>query len=273
MAEPRVSTCSPWATIDDFCPPCLDVDDLPDEMLDRMLQIASDLLFEATARRFPGTCTTTVRPCSQRIYHDPMRRYDGSWTFDCGCSGPSSCGCPRPSEITLGVEPIVEITEVVVNGEILTPDLYRVDDYRTLVRLRDPDGSYQSWLCCQDILLPDTEDNTFSVTFTYGTSPPPAGVLAAAVLACELAIQCGVVSGEGIECRLPRRVVSLTRQGVSMILQDPTQTLFQKRWGIPEIDQFVALYNPYALTRQASVLSPDYPQRVRHIDTAAETGS
>lgn len=275
MAAPNVQVCSAWATADDLCDPCLSsYDDIDPTLLDRMFLIASDLLFKLSGRRYSGTCTASVRPCSQSVSEGLPRHSPSSFAFasypSCGCNSPRKCGCPRPSEITLGVEPITSIEEVKVDGAVLDPSLYRIDDYKYLVRLRDPDGSFVSWPCCQDILLPDTEPDTFSVSFSYGTSPPESGVLAAAVLACELALQCGA-SIEGAECRLPKRVVSLTRQGVSVIVQDPTQALFNGRFGIPEIDQFLAVENPHRLRRSATAISPDFPRRIRRVDTGAAT--
>lgn len=260
------STCSPWATVDDLCAPCLTVyDEIPADLLDRTLQIASDLLFELSGRQFPGTCEATVRPCAQRQFMDwvPRYAYADHATPSCGCTTTSTCGCPRPSQITLGVYPLISISEVKIDGIALDPSLYRIDDHRYLVRLRDPDGSYVSWPCCQDILLPDTEPDTFSVSFTYGQSPPLAGIQAAAILACEFALACNPVSGA--ECRLPRRVQSITRQGVSMVLIDPMEFLNAGRLGIPEVDSFIATYNRYALRRTGAILSPDFPPRVRRV--------
>lgn len=269
MPGPNLSTCSPWSTIDDLCVPCsTNYDTIDPDLIDRMLQIASDTLFIKSGRQFPGECTTTVRPCRQTIHYNPPPRLyssDNTYYNFCGCSAPSSCGCPHPSQITLGVEPLVSVEEVKVDGVVLDPSLYRIDDYRYLVRLRDPDGSYQTWKCCQDILLPDTEPDTVSVTFTYGRNPPPGGVHAAAVLACELILSCNPI--DGAECRLPRRVVSLNRQGVSMVLTDPTQLLSIGRYGITEVDDFLATWNPNNLRRPSTVISPDIGKQVRRVGT------
>lgn len=271
MPGPSLSTCTPWATVDDLCAPCLtSYDDFPADLLDRTFQIASDLLFELSGRRFPGICTTTVRPCSQRVYRDGPRNLNANVLhFSCGCSTPRSCGCPRPSEITLGVEPIDSILEVKIDGEVLGPEFYRVDDYKYLVRLPDVGETFTAWPCCQNILLSDTEPDTFSVSFTYGQDPPLAGVHAASILACELALACNPVSGA--ECRLPKRVQSLTRQGISMVFIDPMEFLAGGRLGIYEVDSFLGVYNPNNLRRSARVVSPDFPERVRRTDTASSS--
>lgn len=271
MAVPPSSTCSLWATSEDLCAPCLDYDAIDPDLIDKMLQIASDTLFIKSGQRFPGECSSTVRPCGLRVYYDSGYRYPypATNTFrpspGCSCASPRACGCPRPSEILLGAEPLVSIEEVKIDGVVVDPSLYRIDDYRWLVRLRDPDGSYASWPCCQDVLLPDTDPDTFSVSFTYGRTPPLAGTHAAAILACELIQSCNPI--EGSECRLPRRVVSLNRQGVSILLQDPTQLLTVGRYGITEIDDFIATYNPHNLRRPMTTISPDLRERVRRAGT------
>lgn len=274
MGAPCVSACTPWATTDDICSPCDDYS-FPAGLLDDMLSVATDLLFELSGKRFPGSCQDVVRPCSQSFPADPFpNRVAGQRTVftnssngsiqvssSCGCSSPRSCGCARLSEVTLGVEPITEINEIKVDGAILPSSSYRIDDYKFLVRT---DG--ESWPCCQNLLNdPDTDDDTFQVDFTYGTPPPPAGVHAAAVLACELALAC---QPETLgECRLPRRVQSITRQGVSMVLLDPFEFLDQGRVGIIEVDLFLRTYNPNRLRRAATVISPDITERVRRVNT------
>jgi hypothetical protein len=135
---------------------------------------------------------------------------------------------------------------------------YRIDDYRYLVRT---DG--EAWPCCQDLLAdPVNDDNTFSVSYTYGSAPPAAGVLAAADLACELAKSCA-----GQECTLPSRVQSITRQGMSMVLLDPFDFLERGKVGIYTVDLFLRAYNPSGLRRPSRVLSPDIGQRARRVGT------
>lgn len=267
MTAPSLSTCSPWASVDDLCNPCLsNYDSLDSQLIERTLQIASDVLYVLSGRQFPGTCSATVRPCSSRVWSNPPSRSYSSApaSFGCGCSSRSRCGCPAPSEITLGVYPIVSIEQVRVDGIILTPVTdYRVDDHRTLVRL-SPNNT-ESWPCCPNILLPDTEPDTFSVSFSYGHSPPLAGIHAAAVLACELYLACNPI--DGAECRLPKRVQSITRQGISMVMIDPMEFLAAGRLGITEVDSFLTTYNPNNLRRNSGVYSPDIGPRFRRVSS------
>lgn len=273
MAAPSLSTCSPWASVDDLCGTCLaEYDSLDSGQLERALEVASNLLYIYSGRQFPGLCSDTVRPCSSRVWDNPPLRYtsDSYPTYrGCGCSSRSACGCPSPSQITLGVEPIVEVVEVKVDGVTLTSDQYRVDNHRYLVRLPD-DGAFQSWPCCPNILLDDIEADTFSVSFTYGYAPPPEGVLAAAVLACELYLSCNPI--DNAECRLPKRVQSITRQGVSMVLLDPMELLVQGRLGITEVDAFITAHNPRGRRRNSAIFTPDIGPRKRRINTSAPSG-
>ena len=74
-----------------------------------MLAVASDILFELSGRRFPGSCSDIVRPCGQSCYDDPV--WDRSVASDsigshhhveiggghirnigCGCRNTRGCG-------------------------------------------------------------------------------------------------------------------------------------------------------------------------------------
>lgn len=268
MAAPRRSACAVWATVDDICSPCDDYD-FPTSLLEDSLVVASDVLFELSGRQFPGSCSDTVRPCARRTPDDsfPNREVIAyGWTpyyypwSGCGCNSSSRCSCAGLSQLTLGAYPITSITEVKVDGVVLDPSAYDVHDYRYLVRI---DG--ENWPCCQDLTLDSDQDNTFEVSFTYGTLPPSPGVRAATDLACQLALSC---SPETVgECTLPQRVTSITRQGVTMVVLDPFDFLEDGRTGVYTVDLFLKTYNPNGLRRPAQVISPDIGKRVRRVTT------
>lgn len=261
MGAPTRSVCNPWATPDDACTSCNDYSfNFP--LLDQMLDVASDILFELSGRQFTGTCTKTVYPCSQRTYRDPWPDRSTSSTGlyitpSCGCGVPDSCGCGGIHQIQLGAYPVTNIDEVKVDGAVVPESSYRIDGFKYLVRT---DG--EPFPCCSDL---SDLDNAFSVTFDYGLEPPPAGVQAAADLACQLALACDDTrSGE---CKLPQRVTSLTRQGVSMVLLDPFDFLENGRTGVYSVDLWLSAVNPRGLRRPPAVLSPDIGQRVRRVNT------
>jgi hypothetical protein len=168
-----------------------------------------------------------------------------------------SCRC-HPREIELPGYPVVGISEVKIDGETIPDDEYRVDDYRLLVRMKPTADAIPSvrpgWPTCQRLDLPDTEVGTFSVRFSYGTPPPPAGVLAATVLAAEIALTSDPASSSS---RLPERVKSIVRQGESISIVDPQDVLDNGRTGIPEVDLFIKASNPAGLQRRSTVWSPD----------------
>lgn len=249
MSTPCQSACTAWASDTDFCATCNDYDTTFDpDLIDTMLNVSSDILFELSGRRFAGSCQDTVRPCA----------------CSCGSGWRCGCGCRMPSSVTLGAYPITSIVEVLVDGQVVDPGRYRVDDWKYLVRLRDADGKWAAWPCSQDLTRPTTDEDTWQVTFTYGTPPPAAGVRAAAALACELLLACQPDGSDGAAaCRLPKRVQQITRQGVSMVLLDPFEFLREGHTGVYEVDLFLNTYNPHRLKRASTVISPDMPRVVR----------
>lgn len=265
MAANCVGACSPWASTDDLCSPC--TEDTPG--IEDWLAIVTDAYYELSGRRWPGSCLDTVRPCAQYLDPKPwpgMRRHQepglGRWW--CSCSSyAGGCGCGGISEVRLPSEPITSIVEVKVDGVVLDPSLYRIDQYRWLVRLPDADGTRRRWPCCPDMLLPDTEDNTFSVTYTYGTPPPDLGKKAVVELACEFARAC---NGDE-KCRLSPRAISVARQGVTVQLAAITDTLKDGMIGLPIGDLFLHTYNPTGKRVQSSVWSPDIDSGTRRVGT------
>jgi hypothetical protein len=247
MGAPCPSICSPWADIADICNP----PDVTDETLEQQLLNASNILFHFTGRQWPGSCAETVRPCG------------GGSEGWCGCSGGRTCGCRRPSEIRLGGSPITSVTEVKIDGAVLDPSLYRVDDWTHLVYLPADDDERQGWPCCQDVRLPDSEENTWSVAYTYGTGPDVGGSIYAAELAGELARAC---AGD-TECRLPKRVQTIVRQGVTLAVVDPLNLFEDGRTGLPDVDLWLGSLRYGRRKRRATVMIPGQGRRVRRVGT------
>ena len=269
MSTPCVNACTPWAGRSDLKGDCASLDG---DLLDDMLAVATDLLFELSARQFPGFCADTVRPTSTRTGSWIPWRYqvawgsliDGArWDGRCDCSG-ERVGCYRVSQIHLGVEPLDLVTRVTLDGVELEADVdYRVDDHRWLVRLPDADGTPRGWPCCQRVDFPATEPGTFEVSFTYGRMPPAAGKRAACALACELA----KAATPGQECSLPKRLTSVTRAGLSFAVLDAFDFLDAGKTGVYEVDLFLGTYNPGGNARPPGVLSPDVPSPARRVGT------
>lgn len=263
-----MTLCSSWIDETDLCAPCGGEYLLDSGLMENFIDVSSELLYMLSGQQFPGLCETTIRPCTSRAWFD----YSGSglnipgrsYPLDvvCGCNAPETCGCGNLSQIALLNYPVTEVTEVKVDGVVLPDSSYRLDEGHFLVRLDS-----ERWPCCQDLALADTEPDTFSVEYSHGRPVPLPLQNAAAVLACELYMGCNPESFEG-QCRLPRNVVSIVRQGVSIAMKS---AFFTKQpgksveFGIPEIDMALAAYNPYGLTAPMVILSADEPDLARRV--------
>lgn len=230
---------------------------------DRATSWATQILWALTGRRY-GTCEVTVRPCgSTCAYYGGWMTYpvtadglgttwqpfirDGAW-FNCACSGACTCR-PRCSVWLPG--PVASVTEVVVDGVVINPASYRIDNRDTLVGLNG-----QCWPECQNLNLESPAEGTFSVTYARGTALPKAGEIAAGILACEFAKAC-----TGTACALPSNLSSLARQGIEVTMIDPTDALQAGYTGLPDVDLWIRTVNPNKQTSRTRVYSPDlhYP--------------
>jgi hypothetical protein len=237
-----VSTYEPWAAVDQL-------GDLPagvdDDLAAEALQVASDVLFQFTRRKYPGVGLSTIRPAGR----------DRS--------------CPPVPEIRLPSVPVVEIVEVVVDGVVVDPTEYRVDNDGRLVRLPDIAGRPGRWPAWQDLTLPATEVGTFEVTYRHGQSPPSGGVRAAVTLARELAAGWSTDPAVMSTCRLPKRVTTISRQGVTLAVLDPLTLFADGLCGIPSVDLWVAsdrygtVHRSAAVFDTAGVSSPRWQDRRR----------
>lgn len=246
--------CSPWISGDDVAE-CCNVETTTPALFDEVATQASDLLFEISGRLYAGECgPRTVRPecdscwCGYQVL---SRGYViGPWDYGYPLMLCDSCliAC-QPSLVKLAGVPIREITEVLIDGNVLDPSKYRVFNDRYLQRL---DNGH--WPHTQNLTLADTEDHTFSIEYTWGADPPALGVAAAAQLACELYRECS-----GGDCALPKGVTRLTRQGVTIDKLAFTAWSFRDgRWatGLPLVDAFLSQSNSAGLMRRPVCWSP-----------------
>lgn len=254
-----MALCESWATEADLCSPCNDYA-LDSGLMEDFLQSASEVLYMASGQQFPGECSETIRPCSTSYASSrPILGNSVAFPFTgCTCGTPDTCGCNNLSQITLPRRDITTIDEVKVDGDILPTTDYRFDPSSFLVSTTDT-----RWPCCQDLRLDDDQSGTWSVTYTYGTAPPRIGITAVGVLACELYLACEPEAFPGL-CRLPRNITSVARQGVSVLVRAVADLFVPHHnrpipFGIPEIDIFLAAYNPHGSTAPSVILSPDDP--------------
>lgn len=265
---PVAGPCSAWVTSAEVAA-CRDDDIASDPtVFDDAAVEASMLLFELSGRQFPGVCERTVRPCRvacsswlQGVDFGAAWEVGGYW----GYSGGRLCGCQAVSRVKLSGYPVREITEVLIDGEVVDPATYRLDNWRWLTRLGYQDGGVfraRRWPTCQNLALNDDQPGTFSVSYLYGADPPPLGVQAAAALASEIYNACGGSS----DCALPSGVVEIVRQGITVRrVHSAAEALWKGASGITLVDQFLASVNPTGKRRRGAIYSPDvspYPRTV-----------
>lgn len=203
-----------------------------------------------------GVCEVTVQPCVHDCT-DGMSTFwgsgpqvtplgaglwrpviiDGLWyNVGCGRCG-DECGCGGAAPLVLP-GPVDQVLTVKEDGTTLDADTYRVDNDSLLVRT---DG--KTWPRCG-----------LEVTYKRGVAVPAGGRVAAGVLAWELAkAACSDKS-----CRLPQRVQTVTRQGVSIAMLDAFDDVDKGHTGIWIIDSWVTSMTK--IPAHAVVLSPDLPR-------------
>lgn len=229
---------------------------------------ASEVLYAASGRQFPGPATETVRPLGRpssmtyRQWTQYLRSLSGDYAYDWVTSGGwYADDYPDVSRLDMGRWPIRSIGTVEIDGVVIPAAEYRVDDYRYLVRQPSADGSYTAvagWPRYQNLAIRDGDPGSFLVTLTWGDDPPETGKNACITLALEFAKMY-----TGAQNRLPSRVQSITRQGVSFSILDPMQFLDEGLTGLYDVDLFVRSVNPGKQRVPAVVWSPDMPRQVR----------
>lgn len=221
-----------------------------------------------------GVCATTVRPCSARCAPPgswiaapvgggqtgalPLRTIGrsftphmvgGEWVNSCGCSSADACSCGPVDEVLLA-GPVGDIVEVKINGVIIDPTWYRVDNGNRLVAQH----ADLKWPLCQDMSKPDGE---FTVTYFRGAAPNEMTNYAAGLLTAEFMKAC---AGDKA-CKLSAKVKTVVRGGSTYELD---WNLFENGWTrIEAVDAVIRIYNPHHLKTPSRVLSPDAPTRQR----------
>lgn len=219
-------------------------------------------MWAATGRRYGG-CERTVRPCGNQCNTNGAYGYfwsEGTWQpyiFNgvwrncwCGCNGSlGCCSCePRCQVYLPGPVLSIPVTGVSQDGAVVPASSYRVDNGQWLVRT---DGL--CWTECQDYNV-DSGTSTLFVTYARGLEVPNVVLRAAGELACEWAKSC-----VGQACRLPQRVQSVARQGVTISMVDVDALLEKGLTGVTTVDQVIRNINPYGLTSPMKIASPDLP--------------
>jgi hypothetical protein len=183
--------------------------------------------------------------------------------------GWSICGCWLPELELPG--PIASVVDVQYDGVFLplTAIKIRTAGYharRSLIRV---DGG--TWWTCQALnrdpavipANPDPECPAWQVTYQQGRAIPPVAVGCADVLTEQFAkALCGGACDNNMVpglTRVARRGVTREYNPADLVDTKTGQT----RTGLPGVDAWIAAVNPHRLTRGASVIRADSPERRR----------
>lgn len=227
----------PYLTPEELILCCKDADGMTedDPRITDAIDDATLVLFYLTGRQFAGTCTATVRP--------PCH------------SGTCACGC-SPFQVDLGTWPVTSLSAVRYGGvtyeDTDLTDTFHVNDYRYLARNDgEPFESGNQWAIAES--GEDNSDNTyvFEVTLAYGIAIPRLLKRATRALACQFVSACA-----GKPCKLPERVTSVTRSGLSMDVASVTDLLKDGRTGIYEVDLAIQVFNPSKLQSPSFLFMP-----------------
>jgi hypothetical protein len=139
--------------------------------------------------------------------------------------------------------PVGAVTEILINGVALDASRYRVEDGRWLVRT---DG--QPW--------PEESGDNFVVTYLNSYPVDEMGAHAAGVMAYEW--YKAIAKPKGTACRLPSNATNVSRQGIT--IEIATGMFPEGVTGMPEIDAYLMLFNPFGLRVAPRVYSPDLPR-------------
>lgn len=186
---------------------------------------ASATLWALSGRRF-GVCTQVLAANVCHVECACIPRTGGAaWGWPQVRGG---CACGEPA-ITLPA-PVEAVLQVSVDGTILPRSGWQLYDGRQLLRC---DGD---WPCCDELGC----CGGVEVTAMLGSPVPGLGRRAAVELACEL-LAAGTPA-----CRLPARVTTVVRQGITTTIADPQDFFGHGLTGLYLVDLFLTTYNPGA---------------------------
>ncbi len=244
----------------------VDPDNPTPEELDELFwyELATELAwtaFQTLTAYQVALCPIEIRPCKDACYRSSYREAvvtgpdqapfyplarNGQWV-NVWCGHSRLCECTGVKSITL---PTVggAIEEVTINGEVVPPEAYRLDNGTRLVRI---DGG--DWPLCQDMNAPAGEQGSFVVRYYSGAIADRTVLFAVGVLAGEWIKS---LTGD-LTCRLPAGTTTIERQGLSIELQ--ANLFVEGSVGIPEVDAVVARFNPFRQKMPATFFSLDRP--------------
>ena len=299
--SPRTGPCSPWITGDDVSsliaiqqtvadinakaakanPPLPGLTDEQVAMICTEAAVAaSEILYSLSARQFTGACgPVTIRPVARPSNADTrgwVFAGGGGWGYGWGASATGNLGLPpvmalyaedMPPYIELYDYPVNEIIQVKIDGVVIPSDEYELRENKWLIRILPTPGFVPTerygWPTSQTQYLPDTQQSTFSVTYTYGQDCGAAGRMACRVLAENIAMPLF-----GNAAKYPERTVTINRQGVTAQIASVVDIMKDGATGILDVDRWILAVNPEHLRRRPLILSPDIGRNIRQPHTS-----
>lgn len=233
---------SPWITKDDLATP-------ESRYAQEVIDYATFVLFKLSGEKYPGVTTATETYVSESrasTLADPV-----STT---ALGNIAAIGIPDrvqyPQRLYLRGTPVHKVDAVQYGNTVLDTGDYALYNKRFL-KLRS--GGPWDYFCDQ---------KGITVTYSYGMMPPSAGRLAASTLANELLILLGE-NTDAEQCRIPERVTSVSREGISFDMVNPMEFMDDGKTGIWEIDLFIRTANPSRAKKPPRILSANDPRRYR----------
>lgn len=234
--------CEPWPVVWQCDEPRL-----TPEVMEAATSAAQSLLNHLTGSRL-GICTTTER------YRTRARH---------ACAPPVGGGQPC-CRILLARRPVRRILRVEVDGVELNPASYFLDGSRYLMRRTCwPDDDP-----CGEARIRVTYEHGISLRGPeYSDDDPPVLIRPAAPLWGAAGLAMGELVREfgeamcGNPCKLPSRVATVTRQGVTLSWITPEQWLKLGLVGLPATDALIRQVNPTGRRMASQVYSPDFARR------------
>jgi hypothetical protein len=211
------TACHPFVDRTDISCDC---DAFSDEEIEELIDQASDLVAVLTGGKIAGQCTQTVRPvgdhaCSP-FAERPIRSHNSKQILLPG---------PNPT-----------VTQIKIDGTVLASSEYVMVDDVYLTRV------HGVWPSNKNPLLPDTDDNTFSVTFTVGFLPALAK-MAVKELVCDW-VKSDVRLG--FNRALPHGARSANIAGVNIQLEQTVEEIRRRSILLPSLVRLLTVYAPDA---------------------------
>lgn len=252
--------CQPFVTADELldgvC--ACDLDAIDDaELIDDMIDQASDMLSMATGGIVSGICQRTVRPvalCGEEYdpFYPTYRQYPlRDWRRQFGGLNSIPLRAQNP-----------DIVSIHIDGAVISPSDYGLLEGKYLFR-RSAD-----WPTVNDLRKADTQVGTFSITYRFGRAPDRLARMACIELACEL-----IKDAKGKPSGLPRGVTSANIQGASIQVRPRAEALRDGDEQIPVVSRFMSLWAPEGMNQVTGVWAPELEQFWNLVEVDGPSGS